>query len=97
VLEKNALHSEALTQASGHARMAAGRADHAEAMVKLQARTVERLLESNERLTKLVGDMRRVGFGILEPIETSDTPATTADYDREAVEQNPELGADDDG
>jgi hypothetical protein len=76
--------------------MAAGRADHAEAMVKLQARTIERLIESNERMVEAGRRHAPVGFGILEPIETNDTPATTADYDREAVEQDPELGADDD-
>lgn len=72
------------------------RAEHAERMVQLQAKSIEQLMASNERMVGLVADMRRVGFGILEPIETNETPDTTAKYDREAVEEDPDLEADDD-
>jgi hypothetical protein len=71
------------------------RAASAEAMVRLQAKSLERLMASNERMVGLVADMRRVGFGILEPLgEVNDTPTTIDDADREAVQADPDLEAD---
>lgn len=76
---------------------AAARATSAEAMVRLQAKSIERLMESNDRMVGLVADMRRVGFGILEPLpEVNDTPTTIEQADAAAVAADPELEADDD-
>jgi imidazolonepropionase-like amidohydrolase len=85
-----------LETARTHAAMAIGRAEHAEKICALQAKSIEQLMASNERMVGLVADMRRVGFGILEPIDTNETPDTTTQYDREAVEEDPDLLADDD-
>jgi hypothetical protein len=85
-----------LTNVRELARVAEGRAEHAESMVRLQAKTIERLMDSNDRMAKLVGDMRRVGFGILEPLEVNEESTSTLDADRAAVEANDELAADDD-
>lgn len=90
LLSEHVKDARLLTQAESH------RADVAERMVEHQDASIKQLMASNDRMVDLVASMRRVGFGILEPIETSDTPATTDQYDREAVEQNPDLAADDD-
>jgi hypothetical protein len=60
------------------------RAESAVTVARLQARTIERLM-----------DMRRVGFGILEPLgDVNDTPTTIDEADREAVQADPDLEAD---
>lgn len=84
-----------LATARESAQMSAGRYLAAENTLGLQARSIEQLMASNERMVKLVSDMRRTGYGILEPIQTRDVPETVDDVDREAVERNPALGADD--
>jgi capsid portal protein len=71
------------------------RAESAVTVARLQARTIERLMASNERMVGLVADMRRVGFGILEPLgDVNDTPTTIDEADREAVQADPDLEAD---
>lgn len=87
---------EGIQEGEKRRREMSARAAFAEDMVRQQRSTIEQVMASNERMVELVASMRRVGFGILEPIETNDTPATVDQADREAVELNPDLEYDDD-
>lgn len=88
-----ALRAHLATAREGQ-HVAVSRAMFAEGIIRMQTASIEQLMASNERMAKLVGDMRRSGFGILEPIETRDTPATVDEADRDAVEEDPDLEAD---